>query len=268
VTAPKFKLRSPYPFKERLLFVGGGGAGKTEAVLQIARHTTGTFHVFDNDYSYAYGRALATEFADVGDRMVVHEAEATWEDTLRVLGEAIEAADADTDWLVIDSISPTWDYVQTFAQQQMYGDDKAAHMLKLRSEHTDDMRAYHKAVLDDMNWPAVKAEYSKLYRMIQRWRGHLVLTAEAKALGTREDDEVRMIFGHLGVKPAGEGRLHHASSSTFLFTHPKRGEWRVSTAKDRNRAEFDNEPVENFAVDYLRDVAGWEMVIDRKRGEA
>lgn len=265
--APQIVLRSPYPFRERLLFVGGGGAGKTEAVLQIARHiATGDMYVFDNDYSFAYNRGLATTYSDVDERGHVHvheETEGTWESTLRVLNETLDEADPATDWLVIDSATPTWDYVQTWYQEQVYGHDKAAHMIELRKEYDDDLKAYHKALTDDMNWPAINQEYAKFYRLIQKWKGHLILTAEAATLGKKEDDETRMIFGWIGVKPKGQAKLHHVASTTLVFTHPDRGVWKLSTAKDRNRDELENEPIENFAMDYLQDVAGWTPKVKR-----
>jgi hypothetical protein len=263
----KQTLVSPWPFRERLLLTGGGGSGKTEAVLQIARHIEeGDMYIFDNDYSFAYNRALATTFQDVDERGNVHvheETEGTWESTMQVLSETIEEADPSKDWLVVDSVTPTWDYVQNWYQRQVYGEDKASHMVALRAQHSDDMEKYHKAMMEDMNWPAVKAEYARLYRMIQKWKGHLILTAEAKALGKKEDDETRMLFGHIGFKPGGEGRLHHVSSTTVFMFHPARGVWKATTAKDRNRDEMENTPIENFAMDYLKDIAGWELKVTK-----
>src|SRR5699024_7856277 len=69
------KLETPHGFRERLLLFGGGGAGKTTTVLNIATHLhVGTMHVVDSDYSLAYERAIETEYAEVADRVQVHNA--------------------------------------------------------------------------------------------------------------------------------------------------------------------------------------------------
>jgi len=262
------KLKSPHPFKERILFYGGAGAGKSEAVLNLARHTLGRFWVYDNDYSFAYNRALSTDYADVDQegRMTVYEAdEQTWLSCMETLQEMVAQADPAEDWLVIDSITPTWSWVQNWFQELHNGEDLTAHLIKLKLQHADDATAYNKAVLDDMNWPLVKKEYQRLYRIIQQWKGHLIITAEGKALGRREGDEEKMLYGHLGYKPSGEGSLHHMASTNLFLSHPARGQWVLNTVKDRNRDEAENLEVEEFALDYLRDVAGWVPVVGKKK---
>ena len=255
-------LISPHRFKERILLFGGGGSGKSETVLNIASHVQGEFYIYDNDTSFNYNRALQTTYQDLDDTGRVHVYEATdntWEDCLVQLTDMVGAADPDTDWLVIDSITPTWGWVQNWYQEQVHGQDLARHMIQLKREYADDQRGYNAAVTNDMNWPVVKKEYEKLYRVMQQWKGHLIITAEAKGLGRDADDDMKMLYGHLGMKPSGEGRLHHIASTNLLLTHPGQGEWKVTTVKDRNREELDGVVVEDFGKDYLMDVAGWKV---------
>jgi tRNA A58 N-methylase Trm61 len=178
------KLTSPHRFNERILLIGGGGSGKTESVLTVARHVTGDVWVYDNDYSFAYNRALSTTFSDVDEAGNVHVYEAqdtTWESAMETLTEMVSKADADNgDWLVIDSISPTWGWVQNWFQEKVHGEDLAKHLIGLRAQYVDDDKAFNRAVLDDMNWPLVKKEYQRLYRIIQQWKGHLIITAEVR----------------------------------------------------------------------------------------
>jgi len=255
-------LRSPHKFKERILLFGGAGAGKTNAVLQIASHVPGEFWIYDNDYSFAYNRALSSEFTDLDDtgRIHVHEAsDTTWTSCIDTVEKMVKAADEDTDWLVIDSITPTWGWVQNWFQETVYGQDLAAHLVELKKTHADDAKAYGRAVLEDMNWPLVKKEYQRLYRIIQQWKGHLIITAEAKQVGRGADDNDRMLYGHLGFKPSGEGSLHHMASTNLFLSHPDRNRWVVDTVKDRNREELEKVEVDNFAMDYLKGVAGWKV---------
>lgn len=255
------KLETPHGFRERLLLFGGGGAGKTTTVLNIATHlNVGTMHVVDSDYSLAYERAIETEYAEVADRVQVHNAAPDWEDFLATVRDAIAAGDPDTDWLVIDPIGASWDWVQDWALETIYGRDLAAMLVELKREFATDSRAYAAAVSELMNWQIVKREYKKLYRELQAWKGHFILCTEAKAVGGRDDDATQLMFGVLGLKPQGEGSLKHVAATTLFLDHPKRNVWRITTIKDRNRDEVDRMVVEDFGVDYLMSVAGWTRV--------
>lgn len=254
------KLQSPYPFAERLLLFGGGGVGKTQAVLSIAERLPAghTMHVLDSDYSRAYERALATDFTDAADAVVVHEVDPEWEPFKDQLAAIVAAGDPETDWLVVDPVSPSWEWVQSWYLEQVYGHDLASHMVQLKKDAAD-TREYMRSVMEDMNWSVVKKEYAAgVYTPIQRWKGNLILVAEAKALTNQADDDEKMLYGPLGFKPSGEARLKHIAATTLFLDHPRRGVWRMTTVKDRNRVEVDKEPVDDFAADYLVEIAGWE----------
>lgn len=257
-------LESPYPFAERLLLFGGGGAGKTNSCLSIIRRVAhGHMHVIENDYSMAYMRAIATDFPEVEDRVTVYPADQDWQEWADTLAEAIGNADPEVDWVVADPVSPSWDAVQTWYLETVYGDDLPAYLVGLKREFKDDTKGYQAALLDNMNWSVVKKEYyARVYKPIQRWKGHLILTAEAKEISyfDRDDNEIKQLFGPLGFKPSGESRLRHVCSSTLFLAHPKRNEWTMTSVKDRNRKEQDRLPIDDFATDYLMGVAGWEIV--------
>lgn len=256
------KLQSPHPFAERLLLFAGAGAGKTNAALSVIQYAAeGEMFVCESDYSMAYDRALATDYADVADRVHVTTADPDWDSYTEALAEVCTAGNPETDWVDIDSISPSWEYVQNWYLQQVYGDDLPAFLTQLKREHKDDLKAYSKALSELMNWGTVKKEYAaKVYKPIQRWKGNIIVTAEAKKVGDRENDDVAMEFGPIGYKPSGEPRLMYVASTNLFLSHPKRKVWKMTSTKDRNREELDDVTVENFAMDYLQDVAGWEMV--------
>lgn len=262
------KIVNTNPFSERILLFGGGGVGKTNTVLSVAAGIAeGEMHVVESDYSLAYDRALATDFAEAADRVHVYAATPDWQDFLSRVQEAVTAANPECDWLVIDPVSSSWDWVQEWALDAQYGMDLVQMLVDLKKQYGTDSKGYGAALSEMMNWNLVKKEYAKLYRAIQRWKGHLILTAEAKATGNREkDDETKMLYGPLGFKPAGEGRLKHIASTTLFLDHPKRGQWRMTTIKDRNREEMERETIDNFAIDYLVARAGWEP--ERFRKEA
>lgn len=256
------KLQSPHPFAERWLLFGGGGAGKTNCALNTIQHCAdGEMFVCEHDFSMAYVQALATDFTDVVDRVHVSTPEPYWEPYTKQLAEVCKMGNPEKDWLVIDSISPTWEMCQDWYLFQIYGDDFATHMIKLRAEYKDDMKAFAAARSADMNWPDVKKEYaSRVYRPIQAWHGNLIITAEAKKVSGQDSNDIQMEFGPIGYKPSGESRLMYVAASNIFLDHPKRGLWRMTTTKNRNREELDKAPVDDFAVDFLQDIAGWEMV--------
>lgn len=263
------KLQTPHKFRERILLVGGGGSGKTTDVLTVAAAIqTGDMFVVDNDYSAAYQRGLETDFEAASDRVHVSWTDPTWESFISTVEEIVDRYNDPDNWLAIDSISPSWDMVQEWYGGLVYGNNLGGMMAELRKS-TDSQREYMAQLTETMNWPAVKKEYARLYRAIQTWRGHLLLTAEAKAIGNMEkDQDLKAMYGPIGFKPAGEGRLHHVTSTSLFVKKVQVGRgnvWKYTTVKDRNREERENEQIAEideggFADSYLREVAGWRPV--------
>lgn len=262
------KLQTPHKFRERILLVGGGGAGKTTDVLSIAQALhVGEMFVLDNDYSAAYQRGLETDFADAADRVQVEWCDPSWEPFIETVERIVDENNHIDNWLVIDSVSPTWDMVQEWYGAQVYGNNLGGMMADLRKS-TDTQKEYMAALAESMNWPAVKKEYARLYRAFQKWGGHLLLTAEAKSIGMEKDADLKAMYGPTGFKPAGEGRLHHITSTTLFVKKVQVGRgnvWKYTTVKDRNREERENETIVDiddggFAESYLHEVAGWRPV--------
>lgn len=257
------KLESPYRFRERLLLLGGGGAGKTTAALAMIRASGLPADVIDLDYSMAWDRALDTDFEDARDAVKVHSVQPEWEDFISVLEGLVDTYGDDPDrWLVIDSISPTWELVQNWYVQLAIGNDMGRFLAELRRD-SDSVKDYNASIVENMNWPAVKKEYSRTWRAIMSWKGHLVLTAEAASIKGERDADQLALYGQVGYKPVGEKRLHHVTSTTLFLEHGKRG-WMFTSVKDRNRDEVEKKVVDELedggmASSYLREVAGWKL---------
>lgn len=270
------KLTTPHKFRERLLLVGGGGAGKTTCVLSVANAIAdGHMYVVDNDYSAAYLRALATDFEDAAGQVTVVWCDPTWAEFITAVETIVERNNDEDNWLVLDSISPSWDAVQEWYGDLVYSSNLGGMMADLR-KGANNQADYVKQLGEMMNWPAVKKEYSRLYRALQRWHGHVILTAEAKSIQGERDADLKAIYGPVGYKPAGEGRLHHVTSTTLFVKKQQvgvRSTWKFTTIKDRNRDEVENAPIEaidegGFADSYLREVAGWRPVRPAAKGTA
>jgi len=258
------KLQSPHVYPERFLLYGGGGAGKTEIVLNIASHlVTGKMYVLDGDYSDPYTRALETTYTDCMDIVDHIVMEDDWVPFTQQLADMVDNGDPEVDWLVIDPCGPiTWDMVQDWYLITVYGEDVAAHLTTLRQQHAgdNDLKAFHDELSEHMNWPVIKKEYGRrLWNVLRRWHGNLIITAEAKKTGSRDEDDEKMLYGPIGYKPAGERRMTHVGATNLFLDHPRQGVWRATTVKDRNRDEMDKVVIDDFGLDYLVEYAGWEM---------
>lgn len=264
------KIESPHRFAERILLYGGSGVGKTNTALDIISNVAeGNMYVLDADYSGAYDRALATEYSDVEDRVTVYSVDQEWEPWIEQVRKTVAEADPDHDWIVLDPVHASYDWVQNWVLEQVHGGDLARMLMDLKKANPDP-KDYGRARSELMNWELVKKEYNKLWGAINRWKGNLILTAEAKPVRSNEkDDEVRMLFGPLGFMPAGQAQLKHVCSTNLFLDHPSRGKWRITTIKDRNREEVDKMVVDSFSEDYLVGIGGWEQkVIGAKKAAA
>lgn len=251
-------LKSPHPFPERLLLFGPAGSGKTNCALNVARYVAADVNVVESDYSAAWARGVALEYPDVATRVNV-QAATDWPSFIEALTRAVKAGDPAKDWIVCDSASPcTYQWVQDWTMEQAYGDDLARMLMELRREAAD-TRSYMRAKSELMQWEIVKKEYAKMWRAIQSWQGHMILTAEAKEISTfnRDDSQLKRQFQGIGQYPAGQDTIRYAMSTTLFLDNPAHGRWTMTTVKDRNRPVQDGVGVEEFALDYLVGVAGW-----------
>jgi hypothetical protein len=260
-------IESPHPFAERFLLYADGGGGKTETAVNIASHVAGRFWVIESDYSAAWDRAIALGYPDVADRCEVTAVD-DWQSCITELTRVVQEGDPDQDWIVVDSASPiTYEWVQDWVLDQIYGDDLASVLIETRrnarpanGKSAGDIFKGQK--LELMNWDLVKKEYRKFWRTIQSWKGHMILTAEAKQIGywDKDDADVQKTYAQIGYYPAGQQTVRHSMSTTLYLAHPKTGRWTMTTVKDRGREEMDREDVEDFGRDYLQTVAGWTRV--------
>lgn len=263
MSAPRFRLESPHSYPERLLLYGGGGSGKSTAIMRIAEAVpTAQVHVIETDISWSFERMMP-EYPHV-ENLTIHQVFPGWPDFIGEVRKIVNDHNpklgtpvSELAVLAVDSVTSSWDDVQSYYVDQVMGDEIGPAMMRLRKE-SKDQRGYMASLAEMMNWPAINKMYFAFYRELMKWRGHFVLTAEAAEVG--KDDDARSVFGHLGVKPAGQKKLHHVASTNLLFKCRSKDTWVMTAAKDRERTKVENLEFTNFANDYLADVAGWERV--------
>lgn len=262
---------------ERILLFGKEGTGKTNAVLSIARRIPdATFYVIDTDYSASYSRMMATEFTDVLEQGNVEQYIVGPDDWTKLMDAAREVGRKirQGDWLIVDSMSPTWDAVQGFFTEQVHGHDIESYLLDKRREIADAKKEAKDAgktpkrgkaaatTLEAfegwMDWSVINPMYSRLYKLITQQPGHLLITAEGTPLGNEEQKTVKDIYGPFSLKPRGQKKLGFLTHTVLLTSKDRAGEWYLDTVKDRGREEMVELEMTDFAKQYLQGVAGWK----------
>lgn len=243
--------------------------GKSSITCNIARYLPAghTMHVIDLDYSMAYERLLAMEYPDVWDRgtVAVHEVDAVWEDFEQKFKTLIETGNPETDWITIDPATVTWQMVQAWWSNTVHGENIADHMAELRKSAAD-LKEYNAMMATDMTWPAINKQYQeKFYRMLHKWRGHIILICEPAEIRRDADADERSTYGFVGYKPQGQKTLPHVAATNIFLDHPKISEWRMTTIKDRGRQLVEKAPLNEFAIDYLVEIGGWDMKTERTK---
>lgn len=276
-------LRPQLMTRERILGFGVQGVGKSNNILTLARRCpTDTFWVVDNDYN-SYMRLLETDFVDIAQRppivaepprykdvqvqvvgnVVIFDLDVdAWEPYTPIIGQVVRTQKRD-DWLVVDSMTPTWDAVQGWFSEKVFDKGIEDYFLEVRIAKEKAKKDKDPSTLGAfegwIDWPVINKQYSAFYSVLLKCPGHIYMTAETSKIEKDEAKEVKGMFGSYGVKPKGQKRLGHIPMTVLLLSKDRAGSWYMTTVKDRGRRELVNEPVTDFAVDYMMKVAGWQM---------
>lgn len=256
-------LHPSTPPRERILTMGIAGTGKSNAILTIARRCPNDmFHILDNDFSY--DRLLATDYADLSNVTIYPMDE--WADYTPLVKKLSLSMGRD-DWLAIDSMTATWDAVQSWFIERVHGQDIDEYFLAVRMAKGKGDKALE-ALSGWMDWPVINKSYFRLYTALLNVPGHTYITSEVQALTKEDTAETRVTFGNVGVKPKGQKRLLHMPHTALLFTKTRQGEYRMTTIKDRGRVELDAAPLVDFSKDYLMRVGKWRPITTSQVGVA
>jgi hypothetical protein len=254
-------ISSPHRFKERINLFGEGGSGKTTAILDMARHMPDSqFWVQDTDVSYAYDRGLALEFQDVDERGNVHVMlSSEWAEFVENNAKIKADGNPATDVIVVDNGTFPWQWVQDAHLQAQYGVDSDVFLSELRKQYKGDEKGYAKALSEGMQWGIINKKFHKgFYKMFHDWRGHAILVTMAKTT-KGADDEALGQFRHHGAMPAGQKDVPYVMRTNILLAPKGKDKWVMSTTKDQGRPKVEKVPLESFSMDYLVEIAGWNM---------
>ncbi len=247
--------------RERILYFGAWGTGKTTAWLNIAKWSQETespskFYVIDTDNALDAFLEPGTQYENLvgkdGNVEVVRAFE--WEEYTAATEEFSGKLLRD-DWLIVDFVTPAWDAVQGYYIQEIYKDDPTEYFLMKRRENKGG------SALDGRtDWGMINKLYKDwMLNILHRTQGHKFMTAEVATLGQGESPENRATFGSYGVKPKGQKQLGHQPHTLLLGKVDRQGEITMTTIKDREREPFEEKAYREFTIDYLCNVAGWTL---------
>lgn len=253
--------------KERILVMGGPGAGKTRAYLSIAKllQSTGsdaTMYVIDTDYAVEY--MLKQGFPELQN--VVYSEVGDWHEYMSAVKD-FQKQISPGDWIVADLLNYAWEAVQEHYSTEAYGKDLASHFMERKRVASRKSDEQWDGASD---WTIIKPLYRQFVnRFFYRHRAHVFATAGVKPL-TREgkwkdNNEVVATFGNIGYKPEGEKRTPHHLHAVIHLKRSLTGEFLMNTAKDRERPDMidvslgNEENPGSFAKAYLMGVGGWSL---------
>lgn len=256
-------FESPYQFRERILLYSEPGCGKSSCVISIAKFLKATksdahIYVIDNDMSYQ----MMAELSGL-DNMTIYPVY-EWMEYGQALKSILPKL-RPNDWLVCDLISEAWPCVQEYYTNQVFGQDIGSFFLKVKTELNKD-----NAFDGWKDWGYINKLYFDFTRpFVYKSPCHIIGCATADAImrpksggggqGVSDDKETISVFGAVGFKPDGQKRLKHQFNTTIFLHKSLKGEYLMTSVKDRERELLISRPVNNFALDYLKGVAQWKI---------
>jgi len=109
--------------------------------------------------------------------------------------------------------------------------------------------------------------YFRLYKHLLTDPSHLLLTAEGQAVGDTDGKAMKDTYQVHGIRPAGQKKLGFLTQTVLITKKGRKGEYTLTTVKDRGREDVEDIELDDFAKDYLQKVAGWKPRPYREVGE-
>jgi hypothetical protein len=246
--------------------MGPWNSGKTYSYCNVAawhrRTNSGAkFYIIDTDNAVErVGEEFGDDFYDNVDLAVTVD----WPIMREALDKALAAGGRD-DFLCVDMIDKLWDKVQDHFIEQVWGKDADTFMLEYRQASS--ANPLNEEGGWGINWQVInKLYYRFMDDMVQRWPGHILCCTPAESLRQPTKDgkggetaEVVRLYGKYNMKPVGQKKLGHFFH-TILLTSESNDGWKMTSLKDRGgREKFVNRPINDFTMDYLVGVAGWNL---------
>lgn len=200
---------SPHPYRERHLFYGAPGTGKSLAYVDLYDNTESRFFVVDTDV------AVQRMFSSRDTSRVQFEEPTNYKEAATAFLRFSKLAKPD-DFIVIDLVSPLWQWTQDFWVMQNQGltEDEMLFWVPERSKS-------RKGDSFKMEWVDINRLYGQLMKLVMKAGCHVIAIAEETAVvseGSWSDKAETMVtFGSEGFKPVGNKRNPHLFHTVTHF---------------------------------------------------
>lgn len=257
-------LHPAIPSPERILAFGDAGSWKTSHLLNIAKwaartNSSAQFYIADSDFAIA---RMLPSYPEIIDRVHVYPCY-EWTEYM-TFQKLVQRQAKPTDWVCVDFISSAWSAVQNYFVDEVFKKDIGNYFLQARKELEKTSKNLS-ALEGWTDWSVINALYKQWVNpLLFRGQYHLYATAKSSQLSSdrrpTEDSNTRQLFLRHGVKPDGQKDLPYQFHTVILTgIDPRSNKRTITTIKDREREEQSGLVINNFAVDYLKGVAGWKM---------
>lgn len=262
-------LVQPNALREKILLIGGPKVGKTSCWLSTAwwawksgdpRH----FYVIDTDDAVE-AVMLDEKFAGM-DNVTVYAAN-EWEE-YESAGETARSLAKEGDWIVVDFADKAWKAVQNYYLREVRKKSRADALMDASKKGAQGWDLFR----EDFDWASINAVYDEWIKplLLGAHRAHLFFVTEQAEIiesskMTDEQKRAKREFGRF--KPTGQKSLPYQVRSILRLDRIARGRI-ITTLGDRARKELENDDMNDFFRDYLRDVAGWSVVDTGVEAEA
>ena len=273
------KLQSPSPNPEKILLAGSGGAGKTNAVIDVARKCLAdgqTMYVIDTEGAVpvlleSAGLELAEDWwgdekVAEGDGQIIRYWARDWVEERAAIKGSMESAGRG-DWVVVDSITHPWADVQSWWIGEVSGGREMGDWIAQLVGSSRNAGKRDEGVGEMLKeWKVINAQWGSYVRKpLMTTRGHVLVTAHAKSINPEHDKaDVKSMWGPFRAKADAQKMLGH-DVRTIVGMEQRggaKGGWGMVVLKDWGRTEPGEAlrlDVKSFAMDYLKGVAGWQM---------
>jgi hypothetical protein len=271
--------------RERQVIYGSGNAGKSTAMLTLARrYQLGHVHVLDADDAWEFmlyeDEEPNKKLLDRGNYTLHQVNDEQWDEehghyaTLLRVEEQLQPGDI----VIYDKVSGGWGAVQDWFDHKVFGMGHADYYVKMRAMLEDEREAAREGggkgkrtapLYDSLrDWGPINAQYRLLYATLYRInrKAHLFLLADAAKVGDNDDGDLKkMVAPFGGNKPRGQKGLFGFPHTVLYLSHDVRAEsFEISQVKDRSTRLADEKRLdevewEDFTKTYLGPVAGWHM---------
>lgn len=250
--------------RERLLTYGNEGAGKTFGFFSIMAKMPGHVKAYYLDTDDTVEPYLDGErFSRLASR-IEYRVPMDFGECLEFLEEAQRSGGED-DWLVVDRVEELWEMAQSEFSDKVFGTDIDEHVLAHRQAlHAAQQKNPQQRASNPFDgftdWTVIKKRHQRAMRAVRKFPGHVYICAgEKKLIDSMEDSNTTRTYGKAGWKPAGEKNNGYLVRTVLRMQGNNPATWRFTTIKDRERDQADGKSVNDFAIDYLAQIARWKM---------